>query len=66
MIGSILGCLTWCQSPHVILHLDVAGQAAAIATLVSRLEIPRTGDQVLVMRDPQSGNLLYAGLAPRS
>lgn len=54
------------ENPHIILHLEVAGTPTAIATLVSRLEIPRTGDQVLVMRDPQSGNLLYAGLAPRA
>lgn len=54
------------ENPHIILHLEVDGGPTAIATLVSRLEIPRTGDQILVMRDPQSGNLLYAGLAPRS
>ncbi|MDQ0642245.1 hypothetical protein [Microbacterium murale] len=53
------------DNPHIVITLDVDGQQVALATLVSRLEIPRTGDQVLVMRDPQSGNLLYAGLAPR-
>lgn len=54
------------EHPHIVITLDVDGQQTAIATLVSRLEIPRTGDQVLVMRDPQDGNLLYGGLAPKA
>lgn len=54
------------DNPNIVLTLDLSGQQIAIATLVSRLEIPRTGEQVLVLRDPQTGNLLYAGLAPRA
>lgn len=52
-------------NPHIVLTIDAAGAPAAIAALVSRLEIPRVGEQVLVVRDPQTGALLYAGLAPR-
>lgn len=54
------------DNPNIVVTVDVAGQATAIMTLVSRLEIPRVGEQVLVLRDPQSGNLRYAGLAPRA
>lgn len=54
------------DNPSIVLTLDLNGQQIAIAALVSRLEIPRTGEQVLVLRDPQTGNLLYAGLAPRA
>ncbi|GAB3600614.1 hypothetical protein [Microbacterium tumbae] len=54
------------DNPSIVLTLDVAGEQLAIAALVSRLAIPRVGEQVLVLRDPQSGGLLYAGLAPRA
>lgn len=54
------------DNPNIVLTIDLAGTPTAIATLVSRLEIPRVGEQVLVVRDPQTGALLYAGLAPRS
>ncbi len=54
------------DNPHVILTVDAAGTPTALATLVSRLEIPRVGEQVLVIREPQTGALQYAGLAPRS
>ncbi|SJM61046.1 hypothetical protein [Gulosibacter sp. 10] len=54
------------DNPSVVLTLALGEQHVAIQALVSRLEIPRTGERVLVMRDPQSGQLLYAGLAPRN
>lgn len=54
------------DNPNIVLTLDLGGQQVAIAALVSRLEIPRAGEQVLVLRDPQTGSLLYAGLAPRA
>lgn len=54
------------DNPHVVLTIELGGAQTALATLVSRLEIPRTGEQVLVVRDPQTGALLYAGLAPRA
>ncbi|WP_243233337.1 hypothetical protein [Microbacterium sp. CIAB417] len=54
------------DNPNIVLTLDVEGQQVAVATLVSRLEIPRVGEKVLVLREPQNGHLLYAGLAPRT
>ncbi|MFB7251633.1 hypothetical protein [Microbacterium sp. NPDC056234] len=54
------------DDPSIVLTLDLNGQQMAIAALVSRLEIPRVGEQVLVLREPQTGDLLYAGLAPRA
>lgn len=54
------------DNPNVVLVLDLGGTQLPLTTLVSRLEIPRAGDEVLVVRDPQSGALLYAGLAPRA
>lgn len=53
------------DDPNVVLTLDIGGHQVSMATLVSQLEIPRTGDSVLVVREPQSGALLYAGLAPQ-
>lgn len=53
------------DNPNIVLTLELAGASVALSTLVSRLEIPRVGEQVLVVREPQTGNLLYAGLAPR-
>jgi LmbE family N-acetylglucosaminyl deacetylase len=54
------------DNPSIVLTLQLGAQAVAVQALVSRLEIPRVGEQVLVMNDPQSGGLLYAGLAPRA
>lgn len=54
------------DNPSIVLTLQLGAQAVAIQALVSRLEIPRVGEDVLVMTDPQTGGLLYAGLAPRS
>jgi hypothetical protein len=53
------------DNPSIVLTLQVGTQAVAIQALVSRLEIPRVGEQVQVLTDPQSGVLLYAGLAAR-
>jgi len=53
------------DNPSIVLTLQVGTQAVAIQALVSRLEIPRVGEQVQVLTDPQSGALLYAGLAAR-
>jgi hypothetical protein len=54
------------ENPNVVLVLELNGRQTTITTLVSRLEIPRAGDAVLVVREPQSGALLYAGFAPRT
>ncbi|WP_448720814.1 hypothetical protein [Microbacterium natoriense] len=53
------------DNPSIVLTLQVGTQAVAIQALVSRLEIPRVGEQVQVLTDPQSGALLYVGLAAR-
>jgi hypothetical protein len=53
------------DDPSIVLTLEVGDQATAIQALVSRLEIPRVGEQVQVLTDPQTGALLYAGLAAR-
>lgn len=53
------------DNPSIVLTLQVGTQAVAIQALVSRLEIPRVGEQVQVLTDPQSRALLYAGLAAR-
>lgn len=53
------------DNPSIVLTLQVGDQATAIQALVSRLEIPRVGEQVQVLTDPQTGALLYAGLAAR-
>lgn len=50
-------------NPIVVLVLDLAGQPTQLQTMVSRLQIPRPGDQVLVVQDPSNGQLLYGGLA---
>lgn len=46
------------DNPSIVLTLQVGTQAVAIQALVSRLEIPRVGEQVQVLTDPQSGALL--------
>jgi LmbE family N-acetylglucosaminyl deacetylase len=53
-------------NPRIVLTLQLGAQAVALSALVSRLEIPRVGEQVLVMNDPQTGALLYAGVAPQA
>ncbi|MFF5625203.1 hypothetical protein ACFY5A_07525 [Microbacterium sp. NPDC012755] len=54
------------DNPSIVLTLQVGAQAVAIQALVSRLEIPRVGETVLVLTDPQSGEMLYAGMASRA
>lgn len=52
--------------PIVDLVVQPAGSTnpVALQTLVSKLQIPRAGDQVLLLSDPQHpGNYLYAGMA---
>ncbi|KXO88297.1 hypothetical protein AXK56_13165 [Tsukamurella pulmonis] len=51
--------------PVVQITVDLpGGQRAAIRTLVSKVQIPRQGDVVLVAPDPQRpGEYLYAGPA---
>ncbi|CAM3484481.1 hypothetical protein OCAE111667_12160 [Occultella aeris] len=54
------------HDPVILLVLEVNGQQLQLQSLVSKLEIPRTGDDVLLVSDPhQPGNYLYAGLAPQ-
>lgn len=44
-----------------------SGEQAQLQTLVSKLQVPRTGDQVLLMQNPQlPGQYVYGGLAPQS
>ncbi|MEL7975150.1 hypothetical protein AAG589_04750 [Isoptericola sp. F-RaC21] len=50
-------------NPIVQLELDLEGQAVTLRTMVSRLQIPRAGDTVHVMRNPVDGALLYGGPA---
>ncbi|MGO1851876.1 MAG: hypothetical protein ACTH0V_00520 [Microbacteriaceae bacterium] len=52
--------------PVVNLTVTLAsGEQAALQTLVSKLQIPRPGDQVLLMQNPQlPGQYVYGGLAP--
>ncbi|MBO0981274.1 hypothetical protein [Microbacterium sp. SD291] len=54
------------DNPSIVPTVQLGAQAVAVQALVSRLEIPRVGEQVHIMRDPQTGGLLYAGLAPRA
>lgn len=52
--------------PVVDLVVQPAGGTAPVAlqTIVSKLQIPRPGDQVLLLPDPQQpGTYLYAGMA---
>lgn len=50
-------------NPVVVLVVDLDGRPAQLQTMVSRLQIPRRGDRVVVVQDPSSGELLYGGLA---
>ncbi|GAA5150254.1 hypothetical protein GCM10025768_14800 [Microbacterium pseudoresistens] len=52
-------------NPNVVMMIEIDGVQTAINTLVSRIEIPRAGEEVFVVRDPQTQELLYGGLAPR-
>ena len=43
-----------------------SGEQTQLQTLVSKLQIPRVGERVLLMQDPQHpGQYLYSGLAPQ-
>ncbi|TDE94901.1 hypothetical protein EXU48_08940 [Occultella glacieicola] len=54
------------NDPVVLLVLEVDGHQVSLQSLVSKLEIPRTGDLVLLVDNPQQpGTVLYAGLAPQ-
>jgi hypothetical protein len=52
------------EHPIVQLVLDDGGQQLPLRTLVSRLEIPRRGDRVLLVTNPETGETLYGGLSP--
>ena len=48
----------------LVVQLVDSGQQVALRTLVPKLQIPRAGDRVLVLANPQQpGNYLYAGMA---
>ena len=50
--------------PVVDIVVDLDGTPVAMQTLVSKLLIPRQGDTVVVMNNPQApGSYLYGGLA---
>lgn len=50
------------DDPIVELGVDLEGQPHGLRTLVSRLQIPRIGDRVLLVDGP-NGELLYGGLS---
>jgi len=50
------------DNPIVELRLDLDGQLVGLRTLVSRLQIPRVGDRVLLVDGP-NGDYLYGGLS---
>ena len=50
------------DNPIVELQLDLDGRLIVLRTLVSRLQIPRVGDRVLLVDGP-NGEQLYGGLA---
>ncbi|MFC7877013.1 hypothetical protein [Isoptericola sp. NPDC057391] len=50
-------------NPIVILELGLEGRSVTLRTMVSRLQVPRAGGTVHVMRNPADGALLYGGLA---
>ena len=52
--------------PVVVLIVQLVGseEQVALRTLVSKLQIPRAGEQVLLIANPQQpGSYLYAGMA---
>lgn len=51
------------DNPIVVLVLDLNGQPVQLQTMVSRLQIPRPGDAVLLVTNPATGEQLYGGLA---
>lgn len=51
------------ENPVVELELDLEGQAVTLRTMVSRLQVPRAGDTVHVLRNPVDGAVLYGGVA---
>lgn len=51
------------DNPVVVLVLDLNGQPVQLQTMVSRLQIPRPGDSVLLVTNPATGEQLYGGLA---
>jgi len=48
--------------PVVQMVLEVEGEQLQLRTLVSRLEIPRRGDSVRIVTNPETGEVLYGGL----
>lgn len=51
------------EDPLVLLTIELGERSAEIPAVVSRIAIPRVGDRVNVVTDPESGRLLYVGLA---
>ncbi len=49
---------------ELVVQLAGSGEQVALQTVVSKLQIPHTGDQVLLIANPQQpGGYLYAGTA---
>lgn len=54
------------DNPVLDLSLSVDGTAVSMRSLVSRIQIPRVGEEVFVVRNPHDGQLVYVGPAPRA
>ncbi|WP_158685274.1 hypothetical protein [Microbacterium halophytorum] len=52
------------DNPLVALVFEFGGQPVQLQAMVSRLQVPRPGDRVIVAQDPSNGQLVYGGLAP--
>ena len=52
------------DNPIVVLVLDVNGASQQLQTMVSRLQIPRPGDEILLVTNMQTGQQLYGGIVP--
>lgn len=54
------------DNPVLSLSLVVDGAAVSMRSLVSRIQIPRVGEEVFVVRNPADGQFVYVGPAPRA
>lgn len=52
------------HDPLVDLAVQLGAQQLTIRALVSKIAVPRPGDPVLLVQDPQTRGYWYAGLAP--
>lgn len=52
------------DNPVLQLSLTVDGTPATLKSLVPRIQIPRAGEEVFVVRNPADGQFVYVGPAP--